>query len=110
MTICKKPGFNPWVRKSPWRRKWQPAPVLLPGNFTDRGSWWATVHGGHKESDTSDHTEENTSEIEGPEIDIQNEAQRQNTFKGMNRRGCETIPSIKNTYQKEMRERKGKHT
>ena len=24
-------GFNPWVRKIPWRRKWQPTPVCLPG-------------------------------------------------------------------------------
>ena len=24
-------GFNPWVRKNPWRRKWQPTPVFLPG-------------------------------------------------------------------------------
>ena len=24
-------GFNPWVRKSPWRRKWRPTPVFLPG-------------------------------------------------------------------------------
>ena len=24
-------GFIPWVRKIPWRRKWQPAPVFLPG-------------------------------------------------------------------------------
>ena len=23
--------FNPWVRKIPWRRAWQPAPVFLPG-------------------------------------------------------------------------------
>ena len=23
-------GFNPWVRKIPWRRKWQPIPVFLP--------------------------------------------------------------------------------
>ena len=23
--------FNPWVGKMPWRRKWQPTPVLLPG-------------------------------------------------------------------------------
>ena len=22
---------NPWVRKFPWRRKWQPTPVFLPG-------------------------------------------------------------------------------
>ena len=24
-------GFDPWVGKTPWRRKWQPTPVLLPG-------------------------------------------------------------------------------
>ena len=24
-------GFDPWVRKIPWRRKWQPTPVMLPG-------------------------------------------------------------------------------
>ena len=24
-------GFDPWVRKIPWRRKWQPVPVFLPG-------------------------------------------------------------------------------
>ena len=24
-------GFNPWVRKISWRRKWQPPTVLLPG-------------------------------------------------------------------------------
>ena len=23
--------FNPWVSKIPWRRKWQPTPVFLPG-------------------------------------------------------------------------------
>ena len=28
---CGRPGFNPWVRKIPWRGKWQPIPVLLPG-------------------------------------------------------------------------------
>ena len=28
---CRKSWFDPWVRKIPWRRKWQPTPVLLPG-------------------------------------------------------------------------------
>ena len=28
----KRHGFYPWVRKFPWRRKWQPTPVFLPGN------------------------------------------------------------------------------
>ena len=30
---CRRHGFNPWIRKIPWRRKWQPTPVLLPGKF-----------------------------------------------------------------------------
>jgi len=24
-------GFDPWIRKIPWKRAWQPTPVLLPG-------------------------------------------------------------------------------
>ena len=27
----KRHGFDPWVGKIPWRRKWQPTPVFLPG-------------------------------------------------------------------------------
>ena len=28
---CRRHGFSPWVEKIPWRRKWQPTPVFLPG-------------------------------------------------------------------------------
>ena len=28
---CRRHGFNPWVGKIHWRRKWQPTPVFLPG-------------------------------------------------------------------------------
>ena len=28
---CRRPGFNLWVGKIPWRRAWQPTPVFLPG-------------------------------------------------------------------------------
>ena len=28
---CWRCRFNPWVRKIPWRRAWQPTPVFLPG-------------------------------------------------------------------------------
>jgi len=31
----KMSGFNPWLRKVPWRRAWQPTPVFLPG----KSSW-----------------------------------------------------------------------
>jgi len=37
----KRPTFDPWVGKSPWRRAWQPTPWENP---MDRGAWWATVH------------------------------------------------------------------
>ena len=28
---CRRHGFSPWVRKSPWRRKWQPIPAFMFG-------------------------------------------------------------------------------
>ena len=40
----KRPGFNPWVGKIPWGRKWQSIPVFLPGKSLDRGAWRTTVH------------------------------------------------------------------
>ena len=30
--------FDPWAGKIPWRRKWQPTPVFLPGKF--HGQRW----------------------------------------------------------------------
>ena len=27
----RRPRFNPWVEKIPWRRDWLPTPVVLPG-------------------------------------------------------------------------------
>ena len=41
----KRPEFDPWVGKIPWRREWLSTPVSLPGESRDRGAWWATVHG-----------------------------------------------------------------
>ena len=42
---CKRHAFIPWVRKVPWRRKWQPTPGFLLENPMDRGAWQVTVHG-----------------------------------------------------------------
>ena len=30
---CRRCRFDPWVRKIPWRRKWQPTVAFLPGKF-----------------------------------------------------------------------------
>ena len=27
---CGRPGFNPWVKKIPWRKAWEPTPAFLP--------------------------------------------------------------------------------
>ena len=35
--------FDPWAGKVPWRRKWQPPTVFLPGESHGRGAWRATV-------------------------------------------------------------------
>ena len=51
---CGRPGFNPWVGKKPWRRKWQPTPVLLPGKSHGRRSLVGYSPWGHKESDTTE--------------------------------------------------------
>ena len=54
LPTTRKTGFNPWVRKIPWRRKWQPTPVLLPG----KSHGWRRLVGyspwGHNESDTTE--------------------------------------------------------
>ena len=39
-----------------WRRKWQPTPVLLPGEFQGRGSLVGCRLWGHTESDTTEVT------------------------------------------------------
>ena len=31
LPAMREPRFDPWVGKIPWRRKWQPTPVFLPG-------------------------------------------------------------------------------
>ena len=40
----KRPEFDLCVRKIPWRRKWQPTLIFLPGK-SHRGAWQFTVHG-----------------------------------------------------------------
>ena len=50
---CRRPGFKPWVGKIPWRRKWQPIPVFLPGKFHGRRSLAGYSPWGRKESDTT---------------------------------------------------------
>ena len=46
--------FDPWVGKIPWRRKWQPTPVFLPGKFHGQMSLAGYTLKGHKELDMTE--------------------------------------------------------
>ena len=45
------PGFDPWVGKIPWRRKWLPTPVFLPGQCHGQRNLAGCSPWGPKESD-----------------------------------------------------------
>ena len=47
-------GFDPWVGKIPWRRKWQPTPVFLPGKSHGQRSLVGYSPRGLKESDMTE--------------------------------------------------------
>ena len=48
-------GFDPWVRKTPWRSKWQPTPVFLPGESHGQRSLAGYSSWGRKELDMTEH-------------------------------------------------------
>ena len=48
--------FDPWVGKTPWRRKWQPTPLSLPGEFHGQCSLVGYSPWGRKDSDTTEAT------------------------------------------------------
>ena len=57
------PGFNPWVRKIPWRREWLPTPVFWPGKSQGLsmelqrvGHNWATFTHTHVAASSDFHT------------------------------------------------------
>ena len=47
--------FNLWVRKIPWRRKWQPTLVVLSGRSRGQRSLVSYSPQGCKESDMTEH-------------------------------------------------------
>ena len=56
-TVRKLPamqGSDPWVRKIPWRRGWQPTPVFLPRKFHKQRRLVGCSPWGCKESDTTE--------------------------------------------------------
>ena len=50
---CEKLRFDPWVKKIPWRRAWQPTSVFLPGESHGQRSLAGHSPWDCKESDTA---------------------------------------------------------
>ena len=51
---CRRRGFDPWVGKMSWSRKWQLTPVFLLGKLHGQRNLVGYSPWGHKESDTID--------------------------------------------------------
>ena len=61
---CRRCGFDPCIRKIPWRRKWQPAPVVLLWKLYGQRSLVGYSSRSHNESDTTlvtEHTQNHMS-------------------------------------------------
>jgi len=46
---CRRPRFDPWVRKIPWSRKWPLTPIVLPVKSHRQRSLMGYSPWGHKE-------------------------------------------------------------
>ena len=57
---CKRYRFDPWVGKIPWRRKWQPTPIYLPGKFHEQRNLEGYSPWGRKESDMTESAHSHT--------------------------------------------------
>ena len=52
----KRCRFDPWVRKIPWMRAWQPTPVFLPEESLGQRNLMGYGSEGHKKSDMTEVT------------------------------------------------------
>ena len=90
---CKRLRTHLWAGKIPWRRRWQPTPVFLPGKLHEQRSLAGKVHGITKEhNSTCRH--ENVLEI------IQEKKKKKNTGGGR-----EALCSVKSAILKLLFER-----
>ena len=53
---CRRRECDPWVRKIPWRRQWQPTSVFLPKKSRGQRSLAGYSLLGRKESDMTEHS------------------------------------------------------
>ena len=62
---CRRRRFDPWVRKTLWRRKWQPTPVFLLGKSHGQRKLAGYSPRGCKELDTIEQLNHNITGLQG---------------------------------------------
>ena len=55
-SFCRRPRFDSWVGKIPWRKKWQSTPVFFPGKSHEQRSLMGYSPWGCKDLDMTEHT------------------------------------------------------
>ena len=54
LPVTQEVGLDPWVRKIPWKKKWLPTPVFLPGEFHGHRSLVSDNPWSRRESDMTE--------------------------------------------------------
>ena len=65
VSLCRRHGFDPWVGKTPWSRKWKPTLVFLPGELHEQGSLVSYTSWGHRELDMTEQAHTHWSSASG---------------------------------------------
>ena len=62
---CRRPGFSPWIRKIPCRRKWQPTPASLSEKSHRQRRLVGYSPWGHRESDMTEQLNNSNCTMQG---------------------------------------------
>ena len=65
---CRRPRFNTGLERSTGECNGNPFQYSGLGSPMDRGTWWATAHGAHKELDTTEQLTNTSGVINGNEV------------------------------------------
>ena len=93
-------GFKSWVGKIPWRRKWQPTPVLLPGKSHEWKSLVGYSQWGGKESDTTERLHSLTHTNSSCNLILKKKTLNQKMGEELNRRFSKEDRQMTNKYKK----------
>ena len=110
---CRRCEFDPWVRKFPWRRRWQPTPVFLPGKPHGQRSLvgyrpWSHKRVGHDLATKQQHRCEHVSRLQSAGYFTKGVVyhhyllteKRSESQSRCSRGPCHTIAHIRRSWQK----------